>query len=46
MATVASSQRKLRVALVFGGSIQAEETLQKPRPVTLGWTDLATLPLP
>lgn len=45
MAASATS-RTLRVALVFGGTIQAEETLHRPRPVTLGWTDQATLPLP
>lgn len=43
---VAASARRLRVALVFGGSIIAEETLDKPREVTLGYLDRDTLPLP
>ena len=46
MAHDSATQRRLRVALVFGGTIQAEETLSKPKPVILGWTDRATLPLP
>lgn len=46
MANDSAMQRRLRVALVFGGTIQAEETLSTPKPVILGWTDHATLPLP
>ncbi|MCB9597260.1 MAG: AgmX/PglI C-terminal domain-containing protein [Sandaracinaceae bacterium] len=46
MAKVSQSERRLRVALVFGGAIQAEETLDKPKNVTLGYTDLDVLPLP
>lgn len=46
MAKVSQNERRLRVALVFGGTIQAEETLDKPRDVTLGFTDIDTLPLP
>ncbi len=46
MANVSQNERRLRVALVFGGTIQAEHTLDKPRDVTLGYTDLDTLPLP
>ncbi|MGE0785103.1 MAG: AgmX/PglI C-terminal domain-containing protein [Sandaracinaceae bacterium] len=43
---VAANARRLRVALVFGGTIQAEETLDSPRAVTLGYADADTLPLP
>ena len=46
MAKVSSTQRRLRVALVFGGTIQAEETLDKPRDVTLGYHVDDVLPLP
>lgn len=46
MAQVSSHERRLRVAFIFGGTIQAEETLQKPADVTLGYTDHDTFPLP
>jgi outer membrane biosynthesis protein TonB len=46
MANVSANQRKLRVALVFGGTLQAEETLEKPRPVSLGYGVEDVLPLP
>jgi len=46
MAKVSANQRRLRVALVFGGTIQAEETLDTPRDVTLGYLDTHVLPLP
>ncbi|MBX3270614.1 MAG: AgmX/PglI C-terminal domain-containing protein [Sandaracinaceae bacterium] len=46
MAKVRAPERRLRVALVFGGTIQREETLDKPRDVTLGYTDQHILPLP
>ena len=43
---IAGSQRSLRVPLVFGGSVQAEHTLEEPRPVDLGYGADAVLPLP
>lgn len=43
---VAANQRRLRVALVFGNTIQADDTLSKPREVTLGYGDHDVLPLP
>ena len=43
---MATPARRLRVALVFGGSILAEETLQTPREVSLGYLDIDTLPMP
>jgi hypothetical protein len=46
MATVSASARQLRVALVFGGTIEAEELLRRPRPVVLGYGNDALLPLP
>ncbi len=46
MAKVQQNQRRLRVALVFGGTIQAEETVDKPRDISLGYTDQDLLPLP
>lgn len=38
--------RALRVALVVGGSVVAERTLDAPRAVTLGGGDESSLPLP
>ena len=38
--------RALRVALVMGGSVVAERTLDAPRAVTLGGGDESSLPLP
>ncbi|MGF1464515.1 MAG: hypothetical protein ACFCGT_00145, partial [Sandaracinaceae bacterium] len=38
--------RKLRVALVFGGTIQAEHTLDALEPVILGYGGEAMLPIP
>ncbi len=35
-AAVTSTQRHLRVAMLWNGAIQGEETLDVPRPVTLG----------
>lgn len=46
MASVSSNQRHLRVALVFGGTIEAEEVLEMPKPVVLGAHEDALLPLP
>ncbi|HJL15760.1 MAG TPA: AgmX/PglI C-terminal domain-containing protein [Sandaracinaceae bacterium LLY-WYZ-13_1] len=46
MAAVTASMRKLRVALVFGGTLQAEETLDRPQPVSLGYGAHDVLPLP
>jgi hypothetical protein len=40
------SERHLRVALVFGGALEAEQLLTRPQPVVLGYGDGATLPLP
>ncbi len=44
--SVSANQRQLRVALVFGGTIEAEEVLQRPKPVVLGAHEDALLPLP
>jgi len=46
MAAVAGNQRQLRVALLFGGTIEAEEVLSTPKPVVLGSHTDAILPLP
>ncbi len=43
---VSASARHLRVALVFGGTLEAEEVLREPRPVVLGSQPDALLPLP
>ena len=46
MGKVKKGQRRLRVALVFGGTLHTEHTLDKPREVTLGYTEHDVLPLP
>ncbi|MFK7991822.1 MAG: AgmX/PglI C-terminal domain-containing protein [Sandaracinaceae bacterium] len=46
MAKVIPNTRRLRVALVFGGTIQAEKTLYKPKPVCLGYRTNDVLPMP
>ncbi len=43
---VTQSQRHLRVALLWNGTLQAEETLDQPRPVVLGYGANALFPLP
>ncbi|MCC6874955.1 MAG: AgmX/PglI C-terminal domain-containing protein [Sandaracinaceae bacterium] len=43
---VSSSQRKLRVALVFGGALHAETTLDVPRPVAIGSGSESTFLVP
>ncbi len=43
---VSHTQRQLRVALVFGETIEAEEVLERPKPVVLGAGQDALLPLP
>ena len=43
---VSASDRKLRVALVWNGSLQMETTIDKPRPIIAGNTAAALLPLP
>src|SRR5688500_11408602 len=43
---VSASQRHLRVALIFGGALEAEQLLKNPKPVVLGYSDDAVLPLP
>lgn len=45
-AIVTPHQRHLRVALLFGGTIEAEEVLTAPKPVVLGSQEDALLPLP
>lgn len=45
-AIVSPSQRHLRVALIFGGTIEAEDVLRTPKPVVLGSHPDALLPLP
>jgi hypothetical protein len=35
MAAITSAERKLRVALVWNGAVQQEETLDRPKPVVL-----------
>ncbi|HEX2675295.1 MAG TPA: hypothetical protein VHM19_01615, partial [Polyangiales bacterium] len=45
-AAVDPSQRQLRVALLWQGSLQAEELLAEPRPVTLSTQAGALFPLP
>lgn len=44
--TVGENARHLRVALVFGGTIEAEEVVQRPAPIILGSQTDALLPLP
>jgi hypothetical protein len=46
MAAVSDNQRQLRIALVFGGAIEAEQLVKTPQPVVLGYTPDALLPLP
>ncbi|HEY8432599.1 MAG TPA: hypothetical protein VIL20_29715, partial [Sandaracinaceae bacterium] len=43
---VSSAARHLRVALVFGGAIEADEIVATPRPIVLGSQHDALLPLP
>ena len=43
---VTSAQRLLRVAMVWNGTLQAEETLEQPRPVVMGYGANAMFPLP
>lgn len=43
---VSSAQRNLRVALVWNGTLQAEEMLSRPQPVVLGYGTGALFPLP
>jgi hypothetical protein len=43
---VGESERELRVAMLWGGSLQAEELLSAPRPVTLAADGGGMFPLP
>jgi TonB family protein len=46
MAGLTTAERSLRVAYIWNGTIQSEETFRTPRAVTLGPSKLDTFPLP